>query len=59
MKNTIKRLKREYTMTRKELDNFLTEKIGPNYWQYPETSMWYVKILKYLEQRKKKEIDVV
>ena len=59
MKNTIKRLKREYTMTRKELDNFLTEKIGPNYWQYPETLMWYVKVLKYLEQRKKKEIDVV
>ena len=48
-----------HNMTRKELDNFLIEKIGPNYWQYPETSMWYVKVLKYLEQRKKKEIDVV
>ena len=46
-------------MTRKELEDFLIEMVGHNYWQYPETSMWYIKVLKYLEQRKKKEIDVV
>ena len=46
-------------MTRKELENLLIERVGRNYWQYPETSMWYIKVLKYLEQRKKKEIDVV
>ena len=46
-------------MTRKELEDLLIERVGPNYWQYPETSMWYIKVLKYLEQGKKKEIEVV
>ena len=46
-------------MTRQELEDLLIERVGHNYWQYPETSMWYVKVLKYLEQRKKKEVDVV
>ena len=46
-------------MTRKELEDLLIERVGRNYWQYPETSMWYIKTLKYLEQRKKKEVDVV
>ena len=46
-------------MTRKELEDLLIERVGPNYWQYPETSMWYIKVQKYLEQRKKKEIEVV
>ena len=46
-------------MTRKELEDLLIERVGQNYWQYPETSMWYIKVLKYLEQRKKKEIEVV
>ena len=42
-----------------ELEDLLIERVGHNYWQYPEMSMWYIKVLKYLEQRKKKEIDVV
>ena len=46
-------------MTRKELEAFLIERVGHNYWQYPEMSMWYIKVIKYLEQRKKKEVDVV
>jgi predicted alpha/beta hydrolase family esterase len=46
-------------MTRKELEDLLIKRVGHNYWQYPETSMWYIKVLKYLEQRKKKEIEVV
>jgi hypothetical protein len=44
-------------MTRQELENFLIEKVGHNCWQYPKTSMWEIKVLKYLEQRKKKEIE--
>ena len=46
-------------MTRKELENLLIERVGRNYRQYPETSMWHIKVIKYLEQRKKKEIEVV
>ena len=46
-------------MTQKELEDFLIEKVGPNYLQYPKTSMWEIKILKYLEERKKKEIEAV
>ena len=46
-------------MTRQELEDFLIEKVGPNYLQYPKTSMWEIKVLKYLEERKKKEIEAV
>jgi len=46
-------------MIRQELENFLIEKVGPNYLQYPKTSMWEIKVLKYLEERKKKEIETV
>jgi len=46
-------------MTQKELEDFLIEKVGHNYWQYPKTSMWEIKVLKYLKERKKKEIETV
>ena len=46
-------------MTRQELEDFLIEKVGPNYWQYPKTSMWEIKVLKYSEEIKKKEIEAV
>ena len=46
-------------MTRQELENFLIKMVGPNYLQYPKTSMWEIKVLKYLEERKKKEIEAV
>ena len=46
-------------MTQKELEDFLIEKVGPNYLQYPKTSMWEIKVLKYLEEIKKKEIEAV
>ena len=46
-------------MTRKEFEDFLIEKVGHNYWQYPKTSMWEIKVLKHMEERKNKEIEAI